>query len=393
MIYVNAVGMLNALGTSPEDIAANLGRGIAPGMKAREGWLQSGQPCMTGGVDADLPDIPAHLAPHRSRNNQLLLAALAQLQEPLDAMIDEFGPTRIGIILGTSTSGLDEADRYVSSIESTGSSGDHHYFRQELGDPSRFLAAHLQLAGPAYTISTACSSSARAILAGKRLIEAGLIDAAIVGGADTLSRMPVNGFNSLEALSDRLCQPFARERNGITIGEGACLCLISKQPANIALCGGGESSDAYHMSAPDPEGTGAEQAIRRALADARLQPGDIGYINLHGTGTPLNDAMEAKVIQRIFGNQVPCSSTKHLTGHMLGAAGAGEFGLCWLILHNRLPLPPQSFSDCHPDESLPESGLLTRPTSIRKPYMLSNSFAFGGNNCALVLGVATHEIC
>lgn len=381
MIIISAVGMLNALGNHPDEIAANLAIGHAPGMGPDDGWLVQGKPCWVGKVTARLPCIPEALAEHQSRNNQLLLAALAQIREHVDAAIANVGADRVAVILGTSTSGLDEADRYVSQ-----QSADYRYTQQELGDPSRFLAAFLGLSGPAYTLSTACSSSTRAIISGQRLIDAGLADVAIVGGADTLSRMPLNGFNSLESLSSARCLPFSKQRTGITIGEGAALMLLERGDRGIAVLGVGESSDAWHMSAPHPEGAGAIRAIEMALQQAQLQPQDVGYINLHGTATRLNDQIESRVINAIFGAAIPSSSTKHLTGHMLGAAGIGEAALCWLLLAREMRLPPQDFSQCEPDDALPPCGLLYAPARLERPVILSNSFAFGGNNACLLVG-------
>ncbi|WP_213992855.1 beta-ketoacyl-[acyl-carrier-protein] synthase family protein [Sodalis sp. dw_96] len=381
MITISAVGMLNALGNNLDDIAANLSGGTAPGMRPDSGWLLHGRPCWTGRVDGDLPLIPPAFADHNSRNNRLLLAALAQIRSAVDEAVARFGAHRVAVILGTSTSGLDEADKYVA----------HHlpsyrYAQQELGDPSRFLAGLLRLGGPAYTISTACSSSARALISGQRVIECGLADAAIVGGADTLSRMPLNGFDSLESLSAGRCSPFSRQRDGITIGEGAALMLIGRQSGSVGLLGVGESSDAHHMSAPHPEGAGAIRAITMALEQARLRPMDVGYINLHGTATKMNDRIEAGVIHGLFGDAVPGSSTKHLTGHTLGAAGICEAAICYLLLTRELDLPPQDFSQSDLDDTLPPFGLLTAPARPAHPVMLSNSFAFGGNNACLILG-------
>lgn len=220
MIYISAVGMINALGNNLDEIATNLTRGVAPGMRPRAGWLQGHPQAVLAGVDGELPLIPEKFAAHRSRNNQILLAALAQIQPQVDDAIAKYGRERIAIVLGTSTSGLHEGDTHVNLRTHGQPSTTWHYAQQELGDPSRFLSHWLALDGPAYTLSTACSSSARAIISGRRLIEAGLVDAAIVGGADTLSRMPINGFHSLESLSPTLCQPFGRDRAGITIGEG-----------------------------------------------------------------------------------------------------------------------------------------------------------------------------
>ncbi|WP_350261786.1 beta-ketoacyl-[acyl-carrier-protein] synthase family protein [Pantoea sp. BJ2] len=381
MIYISAFGMVNALGNDLAHIAAQLQAGHAPGMQPRDGWLQDGKRCWLGEVQGALPLIPAALAAHNTRNNQLLLAALAQIRPVVDAAIAQYGRDRVAIVLGTSTSGVDEGDRQVDDALSG-----YDYRMQELGDPSRFLAHFLALDGPAYTISTACSSSARAIISGQRLIDAGLADVALVGGADSLSRMPINGFASLDSLSERHCAPFSADRDGISIGEAAALLLLTREKQPLALLGCGESSDAWHMSAPHPEGVGAERAMLMALQQAGLQPQDVGYINLHGTATPLNDQVESAVIHRLFGDRVPCSSTKHLTGHTLGAAGATEAALAALILQQQLPLPPQDFSLAAHDTSLPACGLITTPQPLARPVIASNSFAFGGNNTCLIVG-------
>ncbi len=211
-------------------------------MHCRSGWLQDAPDAVLGGVEGELPSIPDTLSAHRTRNNQLLLAALAQIQSTVDDAIARVGRDRVAVVLGTSTSGLNEGDEHVRLTLNGEASTRWQYPQQELGDPSRFLANWLQ--GPAYTLSTACSSSARAIISGRRLIDAGLVDIAIVGGADTLSRMPVNGFHSLESLSPTLCEPFGRDRRGITIGEAAALMVLTREPAGVALLGTGESSDA-----------------------------------------------------------------------------------------------------------------------------------------------------
>lgn len=386
MIYISAIGMINALGNDTDEIATNLTRGVAPGMRPRSGWLQGHPQAVLAGVDGELPAIPDDFAAHRSRNNQLLLAALAQIQPRVDEAIAQYGRDRVAVVLGTSTSGLDEGDAHVNLTLNGQESLSWQYPQQELGDPSRFLSHWLALDSPAFTLSTACSSSARAIISGRRLIEAGLADVAIVGGADTLSRMPINGFHSLESLSPTRCLPFGRDRSGITIGEGAALMLLTREPQPVALLGVGESSDAYHISAPHPQGEGAIRAITQALNDAGITPTQVGYINLHGTATPLNDQIESKVVSELFGENVPCSSTKHLTGHTLGAAGITEAALSMLILQRDLPLPPQDFSDSPRDPALPHCGIIEQPRALERPVILSNSFAFGGNNASILLG-------
>lgn len=387
MIYFSAVGMVNALGNDLVQIAQNLTAGTAPGMSLQEGWLTENRPVWLGAVTGDLPAIPGDLMAHRSRNNQLLLAALAQIESQVSAAIAQYGKDRVAVIMGTSTSGIAEGEEAVRYLHQHGEfPPGFDYRQQELGDPSQFMAELLDLSGPAYTLSTACSSSARAIISGKRLIEAGLVDAAIVGGADSLCRMPVNGFNSLESLSHGRCAPFGQGRDGINIGEASALILLTREPAEVALLGVGESSDAWHMSAPHPEGLGAERAITMALKMAGLTASDVGYINAHGTATPLNDQVEAAVIHRLFGNSTPCSSTKHLTGHTLGAAGATEAALSWLILTQALHLPHQDFSQISRDVSLPDIWLATTGQPLARPVILSNSFAFGGNNASILIG-------
>lgn len=387
MIYFSAVGMVNALGNDLVQIAQNLTAGAAPGMSLQEGWLTENRPVWLGTVTGDLPAIPGDLMAHRSRNNQLLLAALAQIESQVSAAIAQYGKDRVAVIMGTSTSGIAEGEDAVRYLHQHGEfPPGFDYRQQELGDPSQFMAELLDLSGPAYTLSTACSSSARAIISGKRLIEAGLVDAAIVGGADSLCRMPVNGFNSLESLSHGRCAPFGQGRDGINIGEASALILLTREPAEVALLGVGESSDAWHMSAPHPEGLGAERAITMALKMAGLTASDVGYINAHGTATPLNDQVEAAVIHRLFGNSTPCSSTKHLTGHTLGAAGATEAALSWLILTQALHLPHQDFSQISRDVSLPDIWLATTGQPLARPVILSNSFAFGGNNASILIG-------
>ncbi|WP_421670981.1 beta-ketoacyl-[acyl-carrier-protein] synthase family protein [Rahnella sp. EDr1-12] len=387
MIYFSAVGMVNALGNDLVQIAQNLTAGAAPGMSLQEGWLTENRPVWLGTVTGDLPAIPGDLMAHRSRNNQLLLAALAQIESQVSAAIAQYGKDRVAVIMGTSTSGIAEGEEAVRYLHQHGEfPPGFDYRQQELGDPSQFMAELLDLSGPAYTLSTACSSSARAIISGKRLIEAGLVDAAIVGGADSLCRMPVNGFNSLESLSHGRCAPFGQRRDGINIGEASALILLTREPAEVALLGVGESSDAWHMSAPHPEGLGAERAITMALKMAGLTASDVGYINAHGTATPLNDQVEAAVIHRLFGNNTPCSSTKHLTGHTLGAAGATEAALSWLILTQALHLPHQDFSQISRDVSLPDIWLATTGQPLARPVILSNSFAFGGNNASILIG-------
>ena len=386
--FITAYGLISALGegvdASAEALLAWQAKGSTPLTRHNQALLD-GRLTPVGRVEGELPAIPAALAPYASRNNQLLLAALAQIRPALDEALATFGPARVGLVLGTSTAGIGEAELAIAADrrgEAVPTAFD--YRQQELGSPSEFLARHLGLEGPAYTLSTACSSSARAFISGQRMLAAGLVDAVLVGGADSLCGLTLNGFDSLESLSGALCQPFDNDRQGINIGEGAALFLLSRQPAPIALLGAGESSDAWHISAPHPDGVGAEAAMGMALAQAGLTPEQVGYINLHGTATRLNDAMESQAVYRLFGDRVPCSSTKPLTGHVLGAAGAIEAALACLLLERALPLPPQRVMTADP--ALAPIRLVSGTTPLATPRILSNSFAFGGNNVSLLFG-------
>lgn len=386
--FITAYGLISALGegvdASAEALLAWQAKGSTPLTRHNQALLD-GRLTPVGRVEGELPAIPAALAPYASRNNQLLLAALAQIRHALGEALATFGPARVGLVLGTSTAGIGEAELAIATArrgEAVPTAFD--YRQQELGSPSEFLARHLGLEGPAYTLSTACSSSARAFISGQRMLAAGLVDAVLVGGADSLCGLTLNGFDSLESLSGTLCQPFDNGRQGINIGEGAALFLLSRQPAPLALLGVGESSDAWHISAPHPDGVGAEAAMGMALAQASLTPEQVGYINLHGTATRLNDAMESQAVYRLFGDRVPCSSTKPLTGHVLGAAGAIEAALACLLLERALPLPPQRVMTGDP--ALAPIRLVSGTTPLATPRILSNSFAFGGNNVSLLFG-------
>ncbi|MEH6493811.1 beta-ketoacyl-ACP synthase [Halopseudomonas sp.] len=336
-----------------------------------------------GLVTGELPPMHGWPAEHRSRNNQLLAAALQQLAPDLAALRARQPQARIGVVLGTSTSGIGESEAAVVHFQQHGDWPESFaYQRQEIGSPAAFVAAHLGLDGPAYTLSTACSSSARALASGRRLLALGLCDAVIAGGADSLCALTVNGFAALEAVSDQPSLPFSPNRRGINIGEAAALFLMTPEPGGIQLAGYGESSDAHHISAPLADGSGAQAAMQAALNMAGVSAAQVDYVNLHGTATAQNDSMEAQAIYQLFGEQAPCSSTKALTGHTLGACGALEAAFCWLALREGC-LPPQ-VNDGVIDSALAPIRLATAEAApLRRA--LSNSFAFGGNNAALLL--------
>ncbi|HDR9009024.1 TPA: beta-ketoacyl-[acyl-carrier-protein] synthase family protein [Burkholderia vietnamiensis] len=387
-VYLSAPGMINALGATTDAIVDALGRGVAPGMAPRAdapagGWV--------GRVTAPLECAPpAALAHFDCRNNRLLLAALAQIQPLVDAAIARYGPRRIGVVIGTSTSGVDAAEHALARRAATGAMPAGFDYRQmEIGTAAPFVRAVLGVTGPAYTLSTACTSSAKAFAAARRLLQLKICDAVIVGGADSLCELTLQGFASLESVGPGRTNPMSRNRNGINIGEGAALFVMSRDEAAVRLAGVGESSDAHHISAPDPAGHGAQDALRAALADAGVAASAIGYVNLHATATRLNDEMEANVTARVFPHGVPASGTKPLTGHMLGAAGATELGFGWLTLARRIALPAHVWDGEH-DPALPALDLVRDERRLAGDaagrYVMSNSFAFGGSNASLILG-------
>ncbi len=390
-LHLNALGVINPLGRGKLEVARNLFQGSRAGLVNRTDLLPD-RSVRVGVVSGALPTVPSRLAHLDCRNNQLALAALDEIETDIKVIADRVGPHRMAVVMGTSTSGIADGELALAQRVATGQwPKGFRYSRQEVGNLAGFVADYLLLEGPAYTISTACSSSAKAFASAQRLMEAGLCDAAVVGGADTLCRMTLGGFDSLSALSKDYCNPFSRNRDGINIGEGAAVFLMTTDESVVSLLGVGESSDAFHVSAPHPEGDGAMLAMRHALEAAHLKPGQIDYINLHGTATELNDAMEGRAVNRIFGERTPCSSTKSMTGHMLGAAGANEAAFLWLMLEPNFSggIAPPHIWDGEADPAIPRLNLAPMEFRIEpreRAAALSNSFAFGGSNAAVILG-------
>lgn len=389
-VYLNDCALLCALGGERETIRRRLLVDAASGLAISDA-CSPGRPLPLGRVRTTLPDLaglPLHL---RSRNNALALAALAQIRPGIDAAIARHGAARVGVVIGTSTSGVSAAESALAEQLVGGALPDgFHYGQQEMGSVAELLSRELGIGGPAYVHSSACSSSAKALASAARLIRMGLCDAVVTGGVDTLCGFTVAGFSALESVSGVRCNPLSAKRNGINLGEAAALFLMSREPATVALCGWGESSDGHHISAPDPQGAGARIAMRQALERAGIGAGDVDYINLHGTATVQNDAMESRAVAALFGADVAVSSTKPLTGHTLGAAGAVEAAFCWLAMQDDNPdgsLPPHLW-DGEQDPALPVLNVATPGVRLGRPirYALSNSFAFGGSNAALVFG-------
>jgi len=345
------------------------------------------------GVDQAL--LPASLAEYECRNNRLAMLGLRQdgFSAAVGAAAARYGRRRIGVLLGTSTSGILETEQAFRRRDPvTGALPDDFRYRTTHNTYSvaDFVRSAFNLEGPAVVVSTACSSSAKVFASAARMIAAGLVDAAIVGGVDSLCLTTLYGFNSLELLAPEPCRPYDVDRNGISIGEAAAFILLQRPAGSldadaVLLLGAGESSDAHHMSSPHPEGLGAHMAMTAALKAAGLQPADIDYINLHGTATPSNDAAEGHAVATLFGNLVPCSSTKGATGHTLGAAGGLEAIISALALQRGFL--PGGVNTHRVDPDIPIQ-YLTANQQRAPRRVLSNSFGFGGTNCSLILGRA-----
>ncbi|MDO5058399.1 MAG: beta-ketoacyl-ACP synthase [Neisseria sp.] len=361
-----------------------------------EQWI-AGKSRAFGAVSQKLRDFPQHLPEkYRSRNNQLLWHALAQIEPQIEAVKQRYGAARVAVVMGTSTSGVDENIPLFQTASASGewSSRPFKQSQQLMAAPAEFAAEVYGLQGLRYVVSTACTSGARALISAARLLNAGLCDAVLCGGADTLSPLTINGFHSLEVLSEGLANPFSANRSGINIGEAAAVFVMTREPlfdGSMVLAGYGASSDAYHMSSPRPDGLGAAQAFQTALRHAALAAEDIGWINLHGTGTQHNDSMESIAVHQVFGRGTACTSTKPLTGHTLGAAGALEAALLWGIAGRKYnpegKLPPQLWDGVR-DDKLPEIGLTDSASRWPQGRRIgaSASFAFGGSNAVVIIG-------
>lgn len=362
------LGIVSALGIGREETAGRLFAGDTSGMKPLRG-LAGGDGTVFG--FAPLSDEAFAASP--TRIAALLDAAMKELSPALEEIFRTVPAARVGAVIGTSNSTMEEFTDNPDKID--------------MAYPAERLKERWGVGGPVWSVSTACSSSAKVFSSARRLIDGGHCDAVIVGGADAYTRTVVEGFHSLEALSPTLTRPLDACRDGINLGEGAALFILrAARPgeSGVFLLGVGESSDAHHLTAPDPDGRGAESSMRAALADAGMEPGDIGYVNLHGTGTTYNDEMECAAVRRVFGDKTACSSTKPLTGHCLGAAGAIETALCWLSLRRGKGLPPH----CSPsvDRALAPFRVPAVGDETVFRTALTNSFAFGGSNAAVIVG-------
>ena len=383
-----------------ETLTCALGRGkqaTLDALRNRRGGLEhndfAGSPLDTWtGLVAKLDGVALPIGMERFDCRSNRLAELALLQDGFaDAVLaarEEHGAHRIGLYLGTSSAGILEVELgYRVRDAQVKALPDGLAYRESMNlfSPAAYLRERFELAGPAVVVSTACSSSAKAFAAASRAIAAGLCDAAIVGGVETLCLTTLHGFASLELLSRMPCRPCDAERDGISLGEAAGFALLTRAPgrARVALLGYGESADAHHLSTPHPDGVGAAAAMRSALAMAELSAGDIDYVNLHGTGTRTNDAAEDVAIRAVLGDDVPRSATKGWTGHTLGAAGLVEALITAMGI--REGFIPGTLNCVHVDPAIRGNvELAGRDAQLRTA--ISNSFGFGGSNCALVFG-------
>ena len=362
-------------------------------------------PCRYPGVDlktytGEIPDLdavslPGKLDQFHCRNNQLGLLGLQQdgFAERIKLAQERYASDRIGVFLGTSTSGIQATEQAYQHRKQTeqGEAFDKPFdfmHTHNIFSIVEFVQQYFGLSGPAHGISTACSSSSKVFAAAYRHMKAGLCDAAIVGGVDSLCQTTLYGFNSLQLVSEHLCKPWDKDRNGINIGEAAGFALLewpdktNDYNDTLALLGYGESSDAYHMSTPHPEGRGAFSAMQTALQYAGLNAGEIDYINLHGTSTRTNDAAEDAAVKKLF-DSTPCSSTKGWTGHTLGAAGIVEAAFCCLAIENQF-IPGSLNTEMLDPELSANINMHSKDTTVNTT--LSNSFGFGGTNCSIIIG-------
>lgn len=385
-VFLNSAGVICSLGSGLQSVQDNLfGQHIESCYLKQSPKYSTERKLPLGLIESPLAAVS--IAEEDTRNNRVLTTALMPLVPEIESLKNRFGAHRIAVVMGTSTSGISDGEEALRHYRKQHQfPDDYHYRKQEITSPSRYVAQWLGLHGPVFSVSSACTSGAKALTSAARLLQLGVCDAVIAGGVDTLCHMTIQGFSSLLITTDAICNPFSINRNGINIGEGAGVFLLTCEPGPVRLAGYGETSDAYHISAPHPEGKGAEGAMRQALQQAGMTPEAINYLNLHGTGTEHNDKMEAMAVHRVFGSDIPCSSTKPLTGHTLAAAGAIEAVFCWLALQREDGRLPPHCWDGQFDPELPTlTGIATEKLHGKLTAAMSNSFAFGGNNASLIL--------
>ncbi|MDR0452691.1 MAG: 3-oxoacyl-ACP synthase [Treponema sp.] len=412
-VFLSPPAVLCCAGGDRESFFAAACRGDQGGIQPVA--VPGGRAFFAGRIRGDLPeapDLPGLAAPPEfaadTRIFRMAAAAIEKLRPSVEKALALYGAGRVGVCLGSCDNGTEASvPAHRAFFAGGGFPGNYELRFQGASLLAEYIAGISGAGGPALTVATACASGAGAVAKGAEFIRAGFCDAVIAGGADIVSDTVLLGFSSLEAVSDTVTNPFSKNRKGITLGEGAAFFVLSKDDPGdaegIALLGAGESADAFHMTAPREDGRGAIRAMRAALRDAGMGPGAIDYINLHGTGTPLNDRMEALAVRAVFGEeQPPASSTKPVTGHTLGAAGALELALCWMTLakaaakgpakaagaeNGKAAIPAHCWDGEH-DSAMPRLRLGEKyfPAGFVPRACMSNSFAFGGCNVCLIAG-------
>ena len=380
---VTAYALCNCLGRSTEEAVAALAAG----------WTGLGPPPISlsfetvcGAVKGRLPGLPEAWSGYDTRQARVALQTVEQIRGPVASAVRRWGPERVALVMATSTGGIAVSEDAYDAVRDTGRlpagydlERQHSFFAF-----THFLRAETGIAGPATVVSTACSSSGKVFGSARRLIAAGVADAVLIGGVDSLCRTTLCGFAGLGVLSPEPCRPFSRERQGMNIGEGGAMLLIEREGnARAVVLGVGESSDGHHMSSPHPEGLGARSAMTAALAEAGLRPAAVDYVNAHGTGTEINDAVEAAAIAAVLGDRVPVVSTKGYTGHMLGAAGATEAVFTIVALEQQWLPASLGVEPMDPANGI---RLVADRVEHRCRVAMSNSFGFGGSNVSVILG-------
>ncbi len=380
---ITAYSLCNGLGSSTAEVVAGLRAGRS-GLRPCPLDVPFATVC--GFVPGPLDALPPSLAGYDTRQARLALRALEELVPHVESAVRRWGRDRVALVVGTSTGGIEETERATSVRARTGALPASYDWNRQHAYAALLEVARVRLniGGPRFIVSTACSSSGKVFGSAQRMLDAGLCDAVVVGGVDTLCQTTLRGFHSLELLSVGACRPFSAERKGINVGEGAAFLLLERSgDAAACLLGVGETSDAHHMTAPHPEGFGALSSMQQALAHAQLGPEQIDHINAHGTGTLLNDAAESHAIRALCGDRVPVASTKGYTGHMLGAAGATE--AIFSIVAIEQGFIPASLGATPRDPAIGVR-IVEEPLVQACRVVLSNSFAFGGSNVSVAFG-------
>lgn len=370
------LGFVCALGANHDDIVKNAKSGNCDAMLNSDVFV-AGQRVPFGA--AQIPNT------HSLRCFDLIDIALAQISADIDLLKKTYDHKKIGIIIGTSNTGVHEAQKHIENALKNNVDIDKSVLGElELGTPGEYIRKKTGFLGPVFCVSTACSSSLKVFQSARNLMDNGICDAVLVGGVDSRCDFALNGFDALGALSKTHTNPMSENRDGINLGEGAALFIMEKSCCGIKLLGIGETSDAYHLTSPDPNGLGAIDSMQGALKDAGLTPENIDFIIMHGTGTAANDSMESVAINTVFGNNVLCASTKPLTGHTLGAAGAISMGLAWLMLKYNFIIP--HIYDGVFDKNCSNIKLAQIGDICDIKNVLCNAFAFGGSNASLIMG-------